>query len=89
MKRSKSRGGVRLVHVSADGAGVLSHAGVGLLREVADLSGLTEQVSAVLADKLTKGLLPYLTTPAGLPAGAVSRLLKPEGGLVCSAVSAC
>jgi hypothetical protein len=36
--------------VSADGAGVVSHAGVGLLREVADLSGLTEQVSAVLAD---------------------------------------
>jgi hypothetical protein len=36
--------------VSADGAGVVSHAGVGLLREVADLSGLTEQVSTVLAD---------------------------------------
>ena len=29
---------------------MVSHAGVGLLREVADLSGLTEQVSAVLAD---------------------------------------
>jgi len=36
--------------VSADGVGVVSHAGVGLLREVADLSGLTEQVSMVLAD---------------------------------------
>ena len=46
MKRSKSR----RVRVSADGVGVVSHAGVGLLREVADLSGLTEQVSAVLAD---------------------------------------
>ena len=29
------------VKVSADGDGVVSHAGVGLLREVADLSGLT------------------------------------------------
>ena len=46
MKRSKSR----RVRVSADGVGVVSHAGVGLLREVADLSGLTEQVSMVLAD---------------------------------------
>jgi hypothetical protein len=50
VKRSKSRRGARPVRVSADGAGVVSHAGVGLLREVADLSGLTEQVSAVLAD---------------------------------------
>jgi hypothetical protein len=50
VKRSKSRRGLRPVQVSADGAGVVSHAGVGLLREVADLSGLTEQVSAVLAD---------------------------------------
>ena len=38
------------VKVSADGDGVVSHAGVGLLREVADLSGLTGGVSAVLAD---------------------------------------
>jgi hypothetical protein len=38
------------VKVSADGDGVVSHAGVGLLREVADLSGLTGRVSAVLAD---------------------------------------
>ena len=29
---------------------MVSHAGVGMLREVADLSGLTAQVSAVLAD---------------------------------------
>ncbi len=36
--------------VSADGAGVVSHAGVGLLREIADLSGLSSQVSEVLAD---------------------------------------
>ncbi|WP_407938680.1 transposase [Mycobacterium lacus] len=36
--------------VSADGAGVVSHAGVGMLREVADLTGLSSQVTAVLAD---------------------------------------
>jgi hypothetical protein len=38
------------VKVSADGTGVVSHAGVGLLREVADLSGLSSQVTAALAD---------------------------------------
>ena len=36
--------------VSADGRGVVSHAGVGMLREVADLTGLSTQVTAVLAD---------------------------------------
>lgn len=36
--------------VSADGAGVVSHAGAGLLREVADLTGLSAQVTKVLAD---------------------------------------
>lgn len=48
------------VKVSADGDGVVSHAGVGLLREVADLSGLTGGVSAVLADTY-KG--PWLHDP--------------------------
>ena len=38
------------VKVSADGRGVVSHAGVGMLREVADLTGLSTQVTAVLAD---------------------------------------
>jgi hypothetical protein len=38
------------VKVSADGQGVVSHAGVGLLREVADLTGLSSQVTAALAD---------------------------------------
>lgn len=38
------------VKVTADGTGVVSHAGVGMLRELADLTGLTEQVSRVLAD---------------------------------------
>ena len=36
--------------MSADGQGVVSHAGTAMLREVADLSGLSEQVTAVLAD---------------------------------------
>ena len=38
------------VKVSADGLGVVSHAGMGLLRELADLTGLSAQVTAALAD---------------------------------------
>ena len=38
------------VKVSADGHGVVSHAGVGMLREVAGLTGLSTQVTAALAD---------------------------------------
>jgi hypothetical protein len=38
------------VKVSADGQGVVSHAGMGMLREVADRTGLSAQVTAVLAD---------------------------------------
>lgn len=38
------------VKVSADGQGVVSHAGMGMLRELADLTGLSAQVTAVLAD---------------------------------------
>src|SRR3979411_3445829 len=47
VKRSK---GLRRVKVSADGVGVVSHAGVGMLRELARDSGLTAGVTAVLAD---------------------------------------
>jgi hypothetical protein len=36
--------------VSADGHGVVSHTGAGMLREVADLSGLSVQVTAALTD---------------------------------------
>lgn len=36
--------------VSDDGQGVVSHAGVGMLRELADLTGLSAQVTAALAD---------------------------------------
>ena len=38
------------VKVSADGHGVVSHAGMGVLRELADLTGLSAQVTDVLAD---------------------------------------
>jgi Transposase DDE domain group 1 len=38
------------VKVSADGRGVVSHAGMGMLRELADRTGLSAQVSAALAD---------------------------------------
>ncbi len=41
---------VSRVKVSADGQGVVSHAGMGMLRELADLTGLSAQVTAVLAD---------------------------------------
>ena len=41
---------VSRVKVSADGRGVVSHAGMGLLRELADLTGLSAQVTEVLAD---------------------------------------
>ena len=41
---------VSRLEVSADGRGVVSHAGMGLLRELADLTGLSAQVTAVLAD---------------------------------------
>lgn len=40
----------RRVKVSGDGRGVVSHAGMGLLRELADLTGLSAQVTEVLAD---------------------------------------
>ena len=41
---------VSRVKVSADGHGVVSHAGVGMLREVAELTSLSAQVTAALAD---------------------------------------
>lgn len=45
MKRNKWS---RRVKVSADGAGVVSHAGVGLLRELAEYTGLVEGVTDAL-----------------------------------------
>jgi len=46
----KSIAAVSRVKVSADGHGVVSHAGVGMLREVAELAGLSAQVTDALAD---------------------------------------
>ncbi|MEX0581088.1 MAG: IS1380 family transposase [Mycobacterium sp.] len=51
------------VTVSADGRGVASHAGMGMLRELADLSGLSAQVTAVLADTY-KG--PWVHSPGAV-----------------------
>ena len=45
----KSSAVVCRVKVSADGQGVVSHAGVCMLREMADLTGLSAQVTAALA----------------------------------------
>lgn len=47
MQRSRR---VRRVKVSADGAGVVSHAGVGLLREMAEFTGLNAAVNDALLD---------------------------------------
>ena len=40
----------RRVKVSADRHGVVSHTGMGVLRELADMTGLSAQVTAALAD---------------------------------------
>ena len=45
----KSIAAVSRVKVSADGRGVVSHAGTGMLRECAELTGLPARVTAVLA----------------------------------------
>ena len=47
MKRSKGR---QRVKVSADGQGVVSHAGAGLLREMAEYTGLVEGVTDAVLD---------------------------------------
>ena len=46
----KSIAAAQRVKVSADGHGVVSHAGMGLLRELADQTGLSAQVTTALAD---------------------------------------
>ena len=46
----KSIAAVCRVKVSADGHGLVSHAGVGMLREVAELTGLSAQFTAALVD---------------------------------------
>ncbi len=59
----KSSAAVSRVKVSADGQGVVSHAGVGMLRELADLTGLSAQVTAALADTY-KG--PWIHAPGAV-----------------------
>ena len=46
----KGSAAVSRVKVSADGHGVVPHAGAGMLRELADLTGLSSRVTAALAD---------------------------------------
>jgi hypothetical protein len=46
----KSNAAVSRMKVSADGRGVVSHAEVGMLRELAELTGLAAQVTDALAD---------------------------------------
>jgi hypothetical protein len=55
----KRSGLVRRVKVSADGVGVVSHAGVGLLREMAACSGLVDAVTGALMGTY-KGIAPGL-----------------------------
>ncbi|VBA60736.1 hypothetical protein LAUMK191_05659 [Mycobacterium attenuatum] len=59
----RSSAAVSRVKVSAGGRGVVSHAGMGLLRESADLAGLSAQLTAVLADTY-KG--PWLHAPGAV-----------------------
>ena len=59
----KSIAAARRMKVSADGHGVVSHAGMGLVRELADLTGLSAQVTAVLADTY-KG--PWMHAPGAV-----------------------
>ena len=58
MKRIPGTGRMK---VSADGQGVVSHAGVGMLRELAEHSGLVTGLSEPLMDSY-KG---YRSTPRG------------------------
>ena len=46
----KSNGSVRRLKVSADGSGVVSHAGLGMLREMAEHTGLITSLDEALAD---------------------------------------
>ena len=44
------------VKVSADGHGVVSHAGMGMLRELADQTGLSAQVTAAFGGHLSRSV---------------------------------
>ena len=68
---------VSRVKVSADGHGVVSHAGVGILRECAELTGLSAQVTAALADTY-RG--PWIYAPGAVFADLVAAV---AGGADC------
>jgi hypothetical protein len=65
----KSSAVVSQVKVSADGQGVVSHAGVGMLRGLADLTGLSAQVTAALADTYNG---PWIHAPGAVFADLVA-----------------
>ena len=65
----KSSAAVSQVKVSADGQGIVSHAGVGMLRELADLTGLSAQVTAALADTYNG---PWIHAPGAVFADLVA-----------------
>jgi len=65
----KSSAAVSQVKVSADGHGVVSHAGVGMLRELADLTELSAQVTAALADTYNG---PWIHAPGAVFADLVA-----------------
>ena len=73
----KSIAAVSRVKVSAGGHGVVSHAGTGLLREVAERTGLSGQVTAVLADTY-RG--PWIYAPGSVFADLVAAV---AGGADC------
>ena len=80
---------VARVKVSADGHGVVSHAGVGILQEVAGLTGLSAQVTAALADTY-RG--PWTYAPGVYVDGALTAerggfaFLYPPWGLIAAGV---
>ena len=73
----KSSAAISRVKVSADGHGVVSHAGLGMLRELADLSGLSAQVTAALADTY-RG--PWIYDPGAVFADLAAAVAE-RGGL--------
>ena len=54
----KSSGSFRRLRVSADGSGVVSHAGLGMLRELAEHSGLVAALNDALTDTYRGGTGP-------------------------------
>lgn len=61
---------VSRVEVSAAGRGVVPHAGVGMVREPADLTGLSSQVDAAFADTYKSPWVHAWTSPVSCGATA-------------------